>query len=179
MPRAHARPCRDPAGSPIVPGMTALTATRSQPPLSVTASPSLPRLVAAGLVATVGIAILSVAVGGYVVGSSHLHVASQADEARRLVGGTPMLAALGLLHLVGAIALARGGDLLRLGAALASGLMGIGAAASAVMLVAGIDPFGAAAGVAHASAGSLGLLIVAALAYGAAAVAAGAGPAEG
>jgi len=138
--------------------MTALAGTRSQPPLSVTASPSLPRLVAAGLVATVGIAILSVAVGGYVVGSSHLHVASRA---------------------VGAIALARGGDLLRLGAALASGLMGIGAAASAVMLVAGIDPFGAAARVAHAPAGSLGLLIVAALAYGAAAVAAGAGPAEG
>jgi hypothetical protein len=157
--------------------MTALAAPIAHRPLPVPTTPSVPRLIGGALIAAIGMAILSIAVGGYVVGSTHLHVASQADEAARLVGTTPALVAIGLVHLLAALALARGRDLFRIGAALVSGLMALAAASSTAMLAARVDPIGA--GHAHPSAGILALLVLAALAYGTAAVAAGSGPAEG
>jgi len=158
-------------------GMTALASPISHRPLHVATAPSVPRLIGGGLVATIGIAILSIAVGGYVVGSAHLLVAAQADEARRLVGTTPLLVAVGLLHLVVALALVRGRDIVRIGATLVSGLMALAAAGSVAMLAAGVDPFGGSSAT-RGSAGGLLLLLLAALAYGTAAVAAGSGPAE-
>jgi hypothetical protein len=158
-------------------GMTALASPISHRPLHVPAAASVPRLIGGGLVATIGIAILSMAVGGYVVGSAHLLVAAQADEARRLVAGTPMLVAVGLLHLVGAVALVRGRDIVRIGAVFVSGLMALAAAGSVAMIAAGVDPFGGSRA-AQGSAGGLLLLLLAALAYGTAAVAAGSGPSE-
>ena len=157
--------------------MTVLAAPIAHRPLSIPTTPSVPRLIGGALVAAIGIAILSIAVGGYVVGSTHVHVASQADEAARLVGTTPALVAIGLGHLLAALALARGRDLLRIGAALVAGLMALAAASSTAMFAAGVDPFGG--GHAHPSPGALALLVVAALAYGTAAVVAGSGPAEG
>jgi len=164
--------------------MTVLAAPIAHRPLSIPTTPSVPRLIGGALVAAIGIAILSIAVGGYVVGSTHVHVASQADEAARLVGTTPALVAIGLGHLLAALALARGRDLLRIGAALVAGLMALvaglmalAAASSTAMFAAGVDPFGG--GHAHPSPGATALLVVAALAYGTAAVVAGSGPAEG
>jgi hypothetical protein len=157
--------------------MTALAAPIAHRPLPVPTTPSVPRLIGGGLVAAIGISILSIAIGGYVVGSAHLHVASQADEARRLVGTTPALVAVGLLHLLAALALARGRDLLRVGAAFASGLMALAATSYAAMLAAGVDPIGGRDP--HPSAGALVLIVIAALAYGTAGVAAGSGPTEG
>jgi hypothetical protein len=156
--------------------MTALASPLTRPFGPAPTSHSLPRLVGGALVGTIGIVILSVAVSGYVVGS-HSGVAAQADEARNLVGATPILVAIGLLHLLTAVALVRGRDVLRIAAVLASGLAALASAASAAMFAAGIDPI-SWSGTQHASTSGLGILAVLAFAYGAAAVAAGSGPVE-
>jgi hypothetical protein len=159
--------------------MTALASSPTRPFGHTPASPSLPslpRLVAGALLATIAIVIFSIAVGGFVVGS---HAAArQADEARNLVGATPILVAIGLLHLLAAVALVRGGDVVRRAAVLASGLATLAAASSAAMFAAGVDPISWSDGP-HASASGLAILAVLALLYGTAAVAAGSGPAEG
>jgi hypothetical protein len=141
-------------------------------------SPSLPRLVGGGLVAMMGVVILSIAVGNYVVGSSQAIGSSQAAMAHRLVAATPVLVAIGLLHLVVAVALARGRDLPRIAAVLASGLAALAAAASAAMFAAGVDPFNASGSGAAPTSG-IAILVIAALLHGTAAVAAGSRPVEG
>jgi hypothetical protein len=156
--------------------MTALASPATRPFTHSPSSPSLPRLVGGALVATIGIVILSIAVGGYVVGSNAMH-AAQADEARNLVGATPILVAIGLVHLLAAVALIRGRDVFRLAAVLASGLAAVAAASSAAMFAAGVDPISWSGG-GHASASGLGILAILALLYGTAAVAAGSGPPE-
>jgi predicted nicotinamide N-methyase len=127
-------------------------------------------------VATIGIVILSIAVGGYVVGSNAMD-AAQADEARNLVGATPTLVAIGLVHLLAAVALVRGRDVLRLAAVLASGLAAVAAASSAAMFAVGVDPI-SWSGVGHASTSGLGILAILGVLYGMAAVVAGSGPPE-
>ena len=136
--------------------------------------PPLPRLFAGGIVATLGILVLSIAIGNFVVGSSHTVVPAQGDVALRFVAATPVLVLIGLLHLVAAIALVRGRDGLRIVAVMVTGLMSLAAAASAAMIAAGVDPFSWSGAQPPSSAG-IGLLIVAALLYGAAAVTAGSG----
>jgi hypothetical protein len=158
--------------------MTALASSATRPFSHTPASPetpSLPRLVAGALLATIGIVIFSVAVGGYVVGTHA--VSSQADEARKLVGATPILVAIGVLHLLAAVALVRGGDVVRHAAVLASGLASLAAAGSAAMFAAGVDPISWSDGP-HASPSGLAILAVLTLLYGTAAVAAGSGPVE-
>jgi hypothetical protein len=140
--------------------------------------PSLPRLIAGGIVATLGILVFSIAIGNFVVGSSHAVVPAQGDVALRFVAATPVLVVIGLLHLVAAIALVRGRDGLRIVAVLATGLTSLATAASAAMIAAGVDPF-SWSGAQPPSSGGIGLLIIAALLYGTAAVAAGSGPVEG
>jgi hypothetical protein len=157
--------------------MTALASPVQVPFADAAPSPSLPRLLAGGLVATIGVVILSIAIGNYVVGSSHSVVPAQGDVALRFVAATPTLVAIGLLHVVAAVALARGRDGLRIVAVLATGLTSLAAAASAAMIAAGIDPF-TWSGAERPSTGGIALLIVAAILYGIAAVAAGSGPPE-
>jgi len=139
--------------------------------------PSLARLVAAGLVATMAVIVFSIAIGNQVVGSSHTIVPAQGDVAVRLVASTPILVVIGLLHVAVAFALAHGRDGLRIVAVLASGLTSLAAASSAAMLAAGVDPF-ALAGGRQISTGAIGLLVVAAVVYGTAAVAGGSGTVE-
>ena len=140
--------------------------------------PPLPRLIAGGIVATLGILVFSIAIGNFVVGSSHAVVPAQGDVALRFVAATPVLVAIGLLHMIAAVAFVRGRDGLRIVAVLAAGLTSLAAAASAAMIAAGVDPF-SWSGTQPPSSGGIGLLIVAALLYGSAAVAAGSGPVEG
>ena len=139
--------------------------------------PSLARLVAAGLVATMAVIVFSIAIGNQVVGSSNTIVPAQGDVAVRLVASTPILVVIGLLHVAVAFALAHGRDGLRIVAVLASGLTSLAAASSAAMLDAGVDPF-ALAGGRQISTGAIGLLVVAAVVYGTAAVAGGSGTVE-
>jgi hypothetical protein len=128
------------------------SASPAQVPLTVRHSPSLARLVAAGLVATMAVIVFSIAIGNQVVGSSHTIDPAQGDVAVRLVASTPVLIVIGLLHVAAA-------------------------ASSAAMLAAGVDPF-ALSGGRQISTGAIGLLVVAAVAYGTAAVAGGSRPEE-
>lgn len=121
--------------------------------------------------------VFSIAIGNQVVGSSHTVVPAQGDVALRLVASTPVLVLIGLLHVAVAFALAHGRDGVRIVAVLASGLTSLAAASSAAMLAAGVDPF-ALAGGGQISTGAIGLLAVAAVVYGTAAVAGGSGPVE-
>jgi hypothetical protein len=161
--------------------MTILASPVQRPLVADPSLPSLPplqRLLAGGLVATVGIAIFSIAIGNFVVGSSHAVVPAQGDVALRFVAATPLLVGIGLLHLLAAIAFVRGHDVVRIVAVTASGLMSLATAASAAMIAAGVDPF-SWSGAERPSTGGIGLLVVAAIIYGAAAIAAGSGPTEG
>jgi hypothetical protein len=139
--------------------------------------PALPRLAAAGIVATIGVMVLSIAIGNYVIGSSHAVVPAQGEVALRFVAATPILVAIGLLHMLTALALVHGRDGLRLLAVLVTGLTSLAAASSAAMIAAGVDPF-SWSGAAHPSAGGIGLLVIAAVLYGTAAVAGGSGPVD-
>jgi hypothetical protein len=158
--------------------MTSLTAPVQHQLEANPSSPSLSRLVAGGLIAVMGVVIFSIAIGNYVVGSSETVVPAQGDVALRYVAATPILVAIGLLHAVVALALARGRDGLRTVAVLASGLASIVAASSAAMFAAGVDPF-SWSGSGQPTTSGIGLLLVAAVIYGTAAVAAGSGSVEG
>jgi hypothetical protein len=157
--------------------MTAFASPVQVPFAASPALPSLPRLVAGGIIATIGVLVFSIAIGNYVIGSSHMVVPAQGDVAGRFVAATPILVAIGLLHMVTAFALVNGRDGLRISAVLVTGLTSLAAAASAVMIAAGVDPF-SWSGATQPSAGGIGLLVVAALLYGAAAVLGGSGPVE-
>ena len=124
-----------------------------------------------------GILVLSIAVGNFVVGSSHALVAAQSTEARHLVAATPVLVVIGLLHLLVGVALTRGRDGLRIVAVLVTGLTSLAAASSAAMFAAGVDPF-TWSGAGRPPTTGIGLLVVAAIVYGVAAIAAGSGPVE-
>jgi hypothetical protein len=157
--------------------MTSLASPAQLPSAVRSSSPSLARLVAGGLIATMAVIVFSTAIGNQVVGSSRAVVPAQTDVALRLVASTPILVLIGLLHVAVAFALAHGRDGLRIVAVLASGLTSLAAASSAAMLAAGVDPF-ALAGGGRISTGAIGLLVVAAVVYGTAAVAGGSGPVE-
>ena len=74
--------------------MTALTGrstTSTQPPAH--------HLVAGALVGAAGVIAFSIAVGSYVVGSSHRLAPSTAAEASVLLAGTPLFVIVGFVHL--------------------------------------------------------------------------------
>jgi hypothetical protein len=158
--------------------MTILASPVQRPTVASPPSPSLPRLVAGGLVAIIGVVVFSIAIGNFVVGSSHTVVPAQGDVALRYVAATPLLVVIGLLHLVVALALVRGRDALRIVAVLATGTASLVAASSAAMFAAGIDPFSWSGG-GQPTTGGIGLLVLAAVLYGTAAVVAGPGSADG
>ena len=118
--------------------------------------------------------VLSIAIGNYVVGSSHAVVPAQGEIALRFVAATPVLVAIGLLHMLTALALVRGRDGLRLLAGPRDGPDLPCRRVDAAMIAAGVDPF-SWSGTSHPSAAGIGLLVIAAVLYGTAAVAA-AGP---
>jgi len=120
--------------------MTTLASPVQVPFADSPPAPALPRVLAGGIVATIGIMVFSIAIGNFVVGSSHAVVPAQGDVALRFVAATPILVAIGLLHMVVALALVRGRDGLRLVAVLVSGLTSLAAAASAAMIAAGRRP---------------------------------------
>ena len=119
-------------------------------------APSLVRLAPAALVGAMGVIVLSVAFSGYVVGSSHDLPAEVSGDARALVAATPAIAAVGLLHLLVALA----------------------AGTSAAMLAAGVDPVGWSSA-AHPIGVGVGMMAIAAAVYGLAAFVGGIGPADG
>lgn len=157
--------------------MTSLASPVQVPVAADAPLPSLARLLAGGIVATIGVLIVSIAIGNLVVGSSHSVVPAQGDVALRYVAATPVLAVIGLFHFLVALALVRGRDGLRIVAVAATGLTSLAAAASAAMIAAGIDPF-SWSGAERPSTGGIALLVIAAAVYGVAAVAAGSGPVE-
>lgn len=157
--------------------MTSLASPVQRPIVAGPASPAVPRLIGAGIVATMGVVVFSIAIGNQVVGSSHVLIPAQAEAARHLVATTPILVGFGLLHIVLAVVLVRGRDLFRLAAVLVTGLISLATASSAAMVAAGVDPL-SWSGPATPSTAGLGLLVIAALAYGAAAVSAGSGAVE-
>ncbi|HZC33546.1 MAG TPA: hypothetical protein VE640_09705 [Candidatus Bathyarchaeia archaeon] len=124
-----------------------------------------------------GVVILSIAVGNSGVDSSQAVASSRAAMAHRLVAATPVLVGIGVVHLVVAVALARGRNVLGIAAVLVSGLAALAAAASAAMFAAGVDPF-SASGSGRAPTSGIAILVIVALLHATAAVAAGSGPVE-
>jgi hypothetical protein len=155
--------------------MTALPTASSQP--SVRRQPSTRRLVAAAIVGSLGVIVLSIAVGANVASTRMTLAASAAADARALGGWVPAIGAIGLAHFLVAAALIRGRDVLRLAAAALTGIVALAAGTAAAMLVAGVDPLGSSA-IGHPSRAGIGILAVAAALYGVAALVAGSGPAE-
>jgi len=140
--------------------------------------PSGRRLIAASIVASLGAIALSVAFAGFVAASRLGLPAQAASDAQALAGWVPAIVALGFVHLFVAAAMLSGRDLVRLVAVAVTGLVAIAAATASAMVASGVDPFGGAAA-GHSSAAGVGILALAAVLYGAAALAAGTGPAEG
>jgi hypothetical protein len=151
--------------------MTALP-IRAPEPTDLLREPSLRRLLGAAIVAGIGAVVLSVAVAGNFVGGMSNLPGAAADDARSLGAAVPWIVALGLVHLIVAAALAAGRELVRMIAAVLTGLAALAAAGAAAMTAAGIDPIGSSA-TGHASAAGVGILAVAALLYGAASLLAG------
>ncbi len=135
-------------------------------------------LAAAALAGAMGVIVLSIAFSGYVVGSMHWLPAEVAGEARALVATAPSIAAVGLLHLVVALAFARGREVVRLAAAAVTGLVALAAGTSAAMLAAGIDPFFPTS-TGHPIGAGVGMMAIAATVYGLAAILGGIGPSGG
>jgi hypothetical protein len=150
--------------------MTALP-IRAPEPTDLLREPSLRRLLGAAIVAAIGAIVLSVAVAGNFVGGMPNLPGAAADDARSLGATVPWIVALGLVHLIVAAALAAGRELVRMVAAVLTGLTALAAAGAAAMTAAGVDPLGSSAG--HPSAAGVGILAIAALLYGAASLLAG------
>ena len=138
---------------------------------------SLRRLVGASIVGGIGILAFSVAVGNQVVGSLRTLPAATAADAHALLGAVPWIAAIGVVHLVVAVALARGGVVVRLVAVAITGLTAVVAGTAAALTAAGVDPFGWTA-TGHPAASGIGILAIAAALYATAAAAVGIGSAE-
>ena len=129
------------------------------------------RVVAGAVVASAGVVAFSVAVGSFVVGSSHRFAGSTAAQASALLAETPLFVIAGLVHLAVAIALLAGNRAMRAVALVATVGATIMALAQAAMLLTGIDPTGGPrAG--HPTTQGVAILLIAAAAYGFAALAA-------
>jgi drug/metabolite transporter (DMT)-like permease len=138
----------------------------------------LPRhLVAGGLIGAVAAVSFSVAVGSFVVGSTHRLQPATATVASSLVAAVPLFVIAGLVHLVLAAALLLGGRRVRMPAVALAALAAIVAIGSAAMLLTGLDPFGGPrAG--HPTTQGVAVLLLAAAAYGIAALLANPASAE-
>ena len=90
------------------------------------------RLLAAAIVASVGVVILSVAIGRYVIGSRHDLPLAVVPDAHSLVAAVPWIAVIGLLHVLVAFATASGGGAWR---RLALATMAVAAFAAAILAV--------------------------------------------
>jgi hypothetical protein len=130
----------------------------------------LPRhLVAGALIGAVGIVAFSVAIGSYVVGSTHRLQPATAAEASALVAGVPAFVIGGFVHLALTAALVLGGHRVRTAAVALAASAAIAALAWAVMLLTGFDPVGGTrAG--HPTTHGVAVALFAAAAYGIAAV---------
>ena len=157
---------------------TRMTAQLLQHHQPVFAGPSPRLLVASALIGAVGAVSFSIAVGSYVVGSTHRLQPATAAEASSLVAGVPIFVIGGLLHLVVAAAFLLGGRRIQTVAVAVAALAAIVAVASAAMLLTGIDPFaGARAG--HPTTQGVAVLLLATAAYGIAALVAAPAAADG
>jgi len=134
-------------------------------------------LVAGGLIGAVAAVSFSVAVGSFVVGSTHRLQPATAAEAGSLVAGVPVFVMAGLAHLALAAALLLGGRRVRMAAVALTAVGAIVAIGSAAMLLTGLDPFGGPrAG--HPTTQGVAVLLLAAAAYGIAALLANPASAE-
>jgi hypothetical protein len=144
------------------------------------AAPSTPApriLIGGALIGALGAMSFSLAIGSFVVGSTHRLQPSSAVEAATLVGATPTFVVAGLLHLAIAAALVAGGRRLRAAAVAAAAIAAIVAIGAAVMLLIGFDPTGGArAG--HPTTDGVAVLLIAAAMYAGAALIAGPVPAD-
>jgi hypothetical protein len=134
------------------------------------AAPTPRRLVAGAVIASGGAIAFSVAVGTFVVGSSHRSAAT-AVAAAELIAATPSFIALGLAHLVVAAVLVAGTGRLRNVAITLTGVATIATLCAAATRLAGVDSFGGTqAG--HPTTQGVGILLLASAAYAVATVAA-------
>jgi hypothetical protein len=156
--------------------MTAFAAPIQRSPSLIDWRP-LRRLVGASIVGGIGMIAFSVAVGSHVAGSTRSLPAATAADAHALLGAVPWIAAIGVVHVAVAIALARGGDVVRLVAVAITGLTAVIVATAAGLTAAGVDPFGWTA-TGHPAASGVGILAIAAALYATAAAAVGIVPAE-
>ena len=123
------------------------------------------RLLAGAIVGSVGVIVLSIAFGEFVVASRP----NLAAEGRSLLAGIPSITALGIVHLLVAFGLASGGGAAR---RIAQGLTGIAGATVGLAVVLGATPLGPRLPIAtpHLAGTALGMLLVLAALYAAAAV---------
>ena len=141
-------------------------------------TPSARHLVGASIVASLGAITLSIALGGFVAASRFALPAEAAADAHALVGRVPAIVAIGLVHVLVAAAMLNRRDLVRLTGVAVTGLVAVAAATASAVVAAGVGPFGGSAA-AHPAATGAGILALAAMLYGAAALAVATGPAEG
>jgi len=138
-----------------------------------------PRLLIGGaLIGAVGAMSFSLAVGSFVVGSTHRLQPASAAEAASLVAGVPAVFVAGLIHLAIAAALVAGRRRLRSAAVAAAAVAAIVALVAATMLLTGFDPTGGTHAGHPTTDGVLVLLLVAGM-YAGAALVAGPVPVEG
>jgi hypothetical protein len=150
--------------------MTVLSPSSVRP--SVHREPSGRRLLGAAIVGALGAIAFSVADGAWVAATRTTLPPEAAADARVLAGWVPAIVAVGLAHLVVAAAMLRGRHVVRIAAAVVTGLVALAAIGATAMTVAGVDPFGwSRAG--HPSSTAIGILAITAVLYGLAAVAAG------
>jgi hypothetical protein len=109
-----------------------MTALRSPARTTTADHPPGVRLVGAAIVAAMGAIVLSIAFGDFVVGSRHDLPVAIASDARSLLGTVPLIAAVGLVHLVVAAGLACGRSGVRTGARVTTGLAAVAAASVAL-----------------------------------------------
>jgi drug/metabolite transporter (DMT)-like permease len=146
-----------------------MTALLRQHRPSAPTQPSPRRLLGGALVGGVGAIAFSIAVGSFVVGSTHRLQAATTAEAGSLVAAAPSFIIVGVVHLAIAAAIVRGGRRLRDAATIATVLAAILAIGSAAMLLAGIDPSGGPrAG--HPTTQGVAALLLAAVVYAVATV---------
>ena len=133
------------------------------------ATPTQSRLVSGAIIGSAGAIAFSVAVGSFVVGSTHRYAAATAVEAGELVAAAPSFVVLGLVHLIVAAVLVAGTGRLRDLATTLTSVAAIATASAAVMLLAGFDPSsGPRAG--HPTTQGVAVLVLASAAYAVAAV---------
>ncbi len=115
-----------------------MTALRSPDHRTVAGYHDPRRLLAAAIVASVGVVILSVAVGRYVIGSRHDLPLAIASDAHSLVAAVPWIAVIGLLHVLVAFATASGGRVWRRLALASVAIAALATAILAILAAAGV-----------------------------------------